>query len=90
MGTPDGRSPLTYPASYPLKVFGLAAEDFAAHVQALVERAAGAEVVEPATVRASEGGKYLAVTVVVELTSEPQRLAIYEALRVDARVIHAL
>lgn len=93
MSTPDGgadRSPLRYPTRYPLKIFGVAAEDFTAHVQALVERAGGVEPVEPPTVRASQGGKYLAVTVVVELTSESQRLAIYQALRIDARVVYAL
>lgn len=92
MSPTDGgdRSPLRYPARYPLKIFGLAADDFTAHVEALVERAAGVPPAEPPTVRASEGGKYLAVTVVVELTSEPQRLAIYQALKVDARVVYAL
>lgn len=93
MSPPDGGAaptPIRYPIRYPLKVFGLAADDFTAHVQALVERAAGTEAVEPPTARASQGGKYLAVTVVVELSSEPQRLAIYQALRVDARVVHAL
>jgi putative lipoic acid-binding regulatory protein len=41
-------------------------------------------------VRASSGGKYHSVTVVVTLVSEPQRLALYEALRGDRRVVHAL
>ena len=93
MSPPDGgadRSPIRYPTRYPLKVFGLAADDFTAHVQALVEHAGGTGAVEPPTVRASQGGKYLAVTVVVVLTSEPQRLAIYQALRVDARIVYAL
>ena len=93
MSPPDGgdaRSPLQYPARYPLKVFGTAAEDFTAHVQALVERAAGVAPVEPPTVRASQGGRYQAVTLVVELASEAQRLAIYRALQVDARVVYAL
>jgi len=85
-----GRGPMVYPARYPLKVFGLAGDGFAAHVQALIERAAGVEAVEPTTARASQGGTYLAVTVVVELASETQRLAIYQALRADARVVYAL
>jgi putative lipoic acid-binding regulatory protein len=41
-------------------------------------------------VRASAGGKYHSVTVTVTLTSEPQRLALYEALRNDPRVVHGL
>jgi len=93
MTSPDGgagRSPIRYPTRYPLTVFGLAADDFTAHVQALVEQAGATPAVEPPIARASQGGKYLAVTVVVELTSEPQRLAIYQALRADARIVYAL
>jgi putative lipoic acid-binding regulatory protein len=55
-----------------------------------VERAAGAPLVGPPAVRASSGGKYLSVTVVVRLTSEPQRLAVYAALKADPRVVYAL
>jgi putative lipoic acid-binding regulatory protein len=85
--TPPG---FIYPTEYPVKVFGLAAPDFAAHAQALVERATGVAALTPPQARESSGGKYLSVTVVVVLTSEAQRLALYEALRADARVVHAL
>ncbi|MCM2333262.1 MAG: DUF493 domain-containing protein [Anaeromyxobacteraceae bacterium] len=87
-GAPTGR--FEYPLRYPLKVIGLAADDFPAHAVALVERASGGPAVEPPTVRASGGGRYLSVTVVVLLDSEERRLAIYQALRADARVVHAL
>jgi putative lipoic acid-binding regulatory protein len=80
----------TYPQSYPLKIIGHAALDFADHARALVERAAGAEAVEPVTVRPSGGGRYLSVTVVVVLESEEQRLAVYAALKADSRVVFAL
>lgn len=60
------------------------------HARALVERAAGTPAVEPPTVRASGGGRYLSVTVVLRLTSEAQRLAVYAALRADGRVVYAL
>lgn len=89
-GRPGPEGPFVYPQEYPLKVIGLAAEDFAAHARWLVERAAGAEAVAPVTVRASGGGKYHSVTVVVLLRSEAQRLAVYAALRADARVVYAL
>jgi hypothetical protein len=80
----------TYPTEYPVKIFGLSAPDFAAYAQALVERATGAEALAEPQIRPSSGGKYLAVTVTVILTSEPQRLALYVALRADPRVVHAL
>jgi len=88
--TPPEPTGFTYPTEYPVKIFGLAAADFAAHAQALVERATGATATGEPLVRESSGGKYHAVTVVVVLTSEPQRLALYEALRADPRVVHAL
>lgn len=83
-------SPFEYPVSYPVKVIGLAAADFEAHARRLVEGVAGSAATEPVTCRPSAGGKYLSVTVVVTLTSEPQRLALYAALRADPRVVHAL
>jgi putative lipoic acid-binding regulatory protein len=89
-GPARGAGRFEYPLRYPLKVIGLAADDFPDHAQALVERAAGAQAVEPRSVRASGGGRYLSVTVVVVLDSEARRLAVYEALRADARVVYAL
>jgi putative lipoic acid-binding regulatory protein len=79
-----------YPVEYPVKIIGLAADDFAEHARRLVERVVGAAPPEHVTVRASTGGKYHSVTVVAVLTSEPQRLALYDALRADRRVVHAL
>lgn len=79
-----------YPVEYPIKIFGLAADDFPEHARRLVARVVGEAPPEQVTVRASAGGKYHSVTVVVTLTSEPQRLALYEALRADPRVVHAL
>jgi putative lipoic acid-binding regulatory protein len=90
-GGPDGPGArFEYPLDYPLKVIGLAADDFPDHARRLVERATGGVVVEPPTVRASGGGRYLSVTVVVRLDSEAQRLAAYTALRADPRVVYAL
>jgi putative lipoic acid-binding regulatory protein len=89
-GPAEGGAGFQYPLQYPLKVIGLAADDFPEHARALVERAAGAPAVAPPSVRASGGGRYLSVTVVLLLTSEAQRLAIYAALRADSRVVYAL
>ena len=89
-GPAGGPGGFQYPLRYPLKVIGLAADDFPAHARALVERAAGGPAVEPPSVRASGGGRYLSVTVVVTLDSEARRLAVYQALRDDPRVVYAL
>jgi uncharacterized protein len=91
MDHPGGEAPrFQYPVEYPIKIFGLADDDFAEYARRLVERVVGAAPPERVTVRASSGGKYHSVTVVVTLASEPQRLALYDALRADPRVVHAL
>jgi putative lipoic acid-binding regulatory protein len=85
-----GAGGFQYPVEYPIKIIGLAADDFPEYARRLVERVVGPAPPEQVTVRASAGGKYHSVTVVVVLTSEPQRLALYQALRGDPRVVHAL
>jgi putative lipoic acid-binding regulatory protein len=90
MDQPGQPGRFQYPVEYPIKIFGLAADDFPEHARRLVERVVGSAPPEQVTVRASSGGKYHAVTVVVTLVSETQRLALYEALRGDRRVVHAL
>jgi putative lipoic acid-binding regulatory protein len=90
MDQSGGASPFEYPVEYPIKIIGLADDGFAEYARRLVERVVGAAPPEQVTVRASSGGKYHSVTVVVTLTSEPQRLALYDALRKDRRVVHAL
>ena len=81
---------LEYPIDYPFKVIGVAAADFAEHARALLA-AAGVEA-PPAgvTVRESSAGKYLSVTLVVRLSSEGERQAVYRALRADRRVVYYL
>jgi putative lipoic acid-binding regulatory protein len=86
----DGPSLLTYPNDYPFKVIGNAADDFALHVRAIVERAAPGVSLGEATVRPSSGGKYLSVTLEARLESEEQRRAVYEALKADSRVVYYL
>jgi putative lipoic acid-binding regulatory protein len=91
MDQPGGQATrFQYPVEYPVKLIGLAADDFAEQARRLVERVVGAAPADQVTVRASGGGKYHSVTVVVTLTSEPQRLALYAAMRADPRIVHAL
>jgi putative lipoic acid-binding regulatory protein len=81
---------LEYPLDYPFKVIGLASDDFAAHVRALVQAAMpGAAAGEP-ELRPSSGGKYLSVTLTVRLASEDERRGVYLALSRDPRVLQYL
>jgi putative lipoic acid-binding regulatory protein len=87
---PDGRPLIEYPTDYPVKVIGLAADDLAAHVQAVVEATGARLAGDGVSTRASGGGKYLSVSLTVRLESEEQRHAVYAALKGDPRVIYYL
>ena len=80
---------LVYPLDYVFKAIGLAGDDFADHACGLVAQAA---LLAPrdVTVRESSGGKYLSVSIVVRLSSEAEREAVYRALRADRRVVYCL
>lgn len=84
------RGAFSYPAEYPFKIMGLAAEDFPEHARSLVARVVAEVPADRVSVRASGAGKYLSVTVVALLRSEEERVAVYAALRADARVLYAL
>ena len=85
-----GETPLLeYPLRYTFKVMGLAAEDFAEHARRLVGRFTDSPA-EDVVVRRSTGGKYHSVSVVVQLASEDQRRAVYQALHEDDRVVYYL
>lgn len=81
---------LEYPLDYPFKVIGLAAEDFAEHARALVAAVGVAVPLERVSVRGSSAGRYLSVTLVVRLSSEGERQAVYRALGADRRVVYYL
>jgi len=87
---PGGVPLLEYPQDYVFKVIGLAAEDFGDHVRGLVARLGLHAPEGGSTTRASSGGKYHSVSIAVRLASEDDRRAVYEALRVDARVVYYL
>ncbi len=87
---PGGEPLFRYPLDYPVKAMGLAATDLAGPVRALVAAAVPGATPGEAVVRASSGGKYASVTVVVRLESEAQRQAIHAALQADPRVLYQL
>ncbi len=81
---------LTFPCDFPVKVVGWHAEDFDALVVSLVRRHAPDLGEGAVRVRASRGGRYLAVTVTVRATSREQLDAIYRELTACPRVLMAL
>jgi putative lipoic acid-binding regulatory protein len=95
-GARDGASPapglpaLEYPQHYVFKAIGLAGDDFAEHVRAVVARLVPDAGRGTVAVRISSGGKYHSVSVTIRLESESQRRAVYEALHADVRVVYCL
>jgi putative lipoic acid-binding regulatory protein len=89
-GPGDGLATLEYPQDHVFKAIGLAGDDFAEHVRALVARLDPDGEPGQLAVRPSSGGKYHAVSVTVRLRSEAQRRTVYEAFHADVRVVYHL
>ncbi len=81
---------LEYPLDYGFTIIGLAGDDFPEHARRLVARHVLNVPPEAVSVRASAGGKYHSVSVSVQLQSEEQRRAVYQALHEDDRVVFVL
>jgi putative lipoic acid-binding regulatory protein len=89
MSDPD-QSPLQFPCSFPIKAMGLASDTFDAMVVGIVRRHAPDIGEAAVTVRPSNGGKYLAVTVTIQAHSRAQLDAIYHDLVACEQVLVAL
>ncbi|AAU90706.1 MULTISPECIES: YbeD family protein [Methylococcus] len=71
---------LEFPCEFPIKVFGPAEGDFAASVEAAVRLAAPELEELGVAVRASGGGRFVAVTVTFIASSQAQIEAIYQRI----------
>jgi len=87
---PDQETLLEFPCRFPVKVMGLAADDFPDLVLALVRVHAPDVRHGDMTTRGSTGGKYLSVTVTFDAVSKAQIDAIYMDLSAHARVLMSL
>jgi putative lipoic acid-binding regulatory protein len=76
----ESESLLQFPCDFPIKVVGQDAADFEIEVVARVREHAPDLGEGAVSSRSSQGGKYLAVTVVVRATSQAQLDAIYRSL----------
>ncbi len=83
----DVKAPkIEFPCRYPIKVMGLASPQFEQEVLALVQRHAPEARDEHMTVRPSNNGNYLAITVVIEAQGIEQLSVMFEDLRTHASV----
>ncbi|HNQ04301.1 MAG TPA: DUF493 domain-containing protein [Thiobacillaceae bacterium] len=89
MSTPRD-SQLTFPCEFPVKVMGRHGDDFAQHILAIVLRHAPDFASETMEMRASRGGRYLALTCTIQATSRQQLDDLYRELSAHPLVKLAL
>lgn len=86
----EPESPLVFPCQFPIKVMGLAREDFDVLVVTLVRRHFPDLPEGAVRTRLSREGKYMSVTVTVEASSRTQLDDTYRELTGHERVLMAL
>ena len=83
-------SPLKYPCSFPIKVFGKVEDAFESFVVAIVRKHVPELPEENVTSRMSAGGRYLAVTATFIAYSREQLDALYTELSTHDRILMVL
>ncbi len=81
---------LEFPCDFPVKIMGVAREDFASAMLALVQSHAPDFDAATVQIRASGKGNYLAITCTIRATSKAQLDALYRALTAHPDVKMAL
>jgi putative lipoic acid-binding regulatory protein len=86
----EPESLLEFPCSFPIKAVGRAEPGFESLVIGIVRRHCPGLDAAAVSVRASSGGRWISVTLVVEAESRAQLDAIYLDLTAEERVVWAL
>lgn len=89
-GKSDDESLINFPAEIAVKAMGLASDDFAVHVEALVSPHLDDGTKPVVRTLNSRTGKYVSVSVVFEAQNHEQLKAIYHSLHEDPRVLFTL
>jgi putative lipoic acid-binding regulatory protein len=77
---------ITFPCDYPIKIIGTADDDFTSRIVGIVQRHAPEVEGGGVQVRESRRGKYVAVTISILASGEPQLRALHRDLMQDAAV----
>ena len=77
---------IEFPCDYPVKVMGANDDDFVDVVVEIGRRHAPELQDEQVSVRPSSGGKWVAVTMTIRATGEPQLRALFEDLKATGRI----
>lgn len=87
---PTNDSLLEFPCQFPIKIMGLAGQDFDALVLEIVRRHVTCLDDSAVRVRPSREGKYRALTVTIEAHSQAHLDAIYMELSAHERILMVL
>jgi uncharacterized protein len=89
--SPPDKPLIEYPSVYAFKVIGLRGTGFEALMAQLFETGWGAGIPPEAVVEnRSKGGKYVSLTISLELPSEQVRLQIYDLIHAEKRIVYYL
>jgi putative lipoic acid-binding regulatory protein len=86
----SGLELLTFPCAYPIKVLMRVSAEPRLHVDAVIDRHAGAAVAAAATERSSAQGNFSAVTYTIEARDAEQIAALFADLKGIAGVLMVL
>ncbi|MGH7786734.1 MAG: DUF493 domain-containing protein [Candidatus Binatia bacterium] len=76
-----------FPCLYTFKIFGRESATFAERVRVIIAETLGPVPSEAVSARASSGGKYLSLTIVVRVETQAQLERVYQDLRADPAVL---
>jgi len=86
----DDQTLFEFPCSFPIKVMGLAEDDFDALVAEIVIRHVGDINEGAVAIRPSKNGKYVSVTVTFEAQGKDQLDELYRELSAHERILMVL
>ncbi|HET6725301.1 MAG TPA: DUF493 domain-containing protein [Gammaproteobacteria bacterium] len=89
-GPEQEESPLRFPCEFPIKIMGREAEDFDAHVRAIVDRNIGPPDLLEFRRRESRNDRFVSITATVRATSRVQLDTLYRELTADPRILFVL
>ena len=84
--TEVGPPRIEFPCDYPVKIVGANRDSFAQDVVELTRKHAPEITDEHIKVRPSSGGNYIAVTITIRATGEPQLRELHETLKTHPHV----
>lgn len=81
---------LEFPCHFPIKVFGLANDSFELAVLTIVHKHVAKLAEDAISMRHSKDKKYLALTIRVEVNSQPQLDGLYRELTAHSEILTVL